>query len=191
MTTSGSGDAEVRARLSKASQAFGMLKNTWKSGRIGLKTKLCLFESNVVSTLLYGSESWKMTKTIERKLEVFQRRCLRRILTVFWPNTISNEDLYARTSSSLITLQIRRRRWRWIGHVLRLPTDAIARVALRWTPHGSRSVGRPGETWRRTVEAEIKQQGWSWSFLERTAKDRVEWRSLVEALCAPGHRDDG
>ena len=191
MTTSGSCDAEVKARLSKASQAFGMLKSTWKSGRISLKTKLRLFESNVVSTLLYGSESWKMTKTIERKLEVFQRRCLRRILMVFWPNTISNEDLYARTSSSPITPQIRRRRWRWIGHVLRLPTDAIARVALRWTPQGSRSVGRPGETWRRTVEAEMKQQGWSWSFLEHTAKDRVEWRSLVEALCAPGHRDDG
>ena len=87
--------------------------------------------------------------------------------------------------------QIRRRRWRWIGHVLRLPTDAIARVALRWTPQGSRNVGRPAETWRRTVEAEMKQQGWSWSFLEHTARDRVEWRSLVEALCAPGHRNDG
>ena len=36
MTTSGSCDAEVKARLSKASQAFGMLKSTWKSGRISL-----------------------------------------------------------------------------------------------------------------------------------------------------------
>ena len=106
------------------------------------------------------------------------RRCLRRILIVFWPNTISNEDLYARTSSSPITHQIKRHRWRWIGHVLRLHTDAIARVALRWTPQGKRSVGRPGETWQRTVEVEMKQQGLSFACSFITSKNKISWRDI-------------
>ena len=30
-----------------------------------------------------------MTKTISHKLDVFQNRCLRRILRIYWPQTIS------------------------------------------------------------------------------------------------------
>ena len=46
-----------------------------------------------------------------------------------------------------------------------------------------RGRGRQKETWRRTVEAEMKQQG----FLERAAQDRNKWKDLVEALCALEH----
>ena len=187
MTSDGSCDAEIRSRLSKASQAFGTLKSTWKANKLSMKTKLRLFKSNVISSLLYGAESWKMTKTIGKKLDTFQRKCLRRIVGAIWPNVISNEDLYTMTADRPITEEIKRRRWRWIGHVLRLPVTAVARVALRWTPAGKRGRGRPKETWRRTVETEMKQQGWTWGFLGKVAKDRRKWRGLVEALCAPEH----
>ena len=190
LTINGSCDEEIQARISKASQAFGMLKNTWKARTISLKTKLRLFKSNVQTTLLYGAESWKMTKTLSNKLEAFQRKCLRKILRIFWPDTIRNESLYAQTNMRPITEEIRRRRWRWIGHVLRRPPTAISRVALRWTPAGKRSRGRPKETWRRTVEAEMNLQGWKWNTLEKSAKDRDEWRSLVGALCAEQHFED-
>ena len=56
------------------------------------KTKLRIFKTNVLSSLLYGAESWKITETVLKKLEVFQRRCLRSILRIFWPNVINNED---------------------------------------------------------------------------------------------------
>ena len=37
-----------------------------------------------------------MTKTISHKLEVFQKRCLWRILRIYWPHTISNYELRRR-----------------------------------------------------------------------------------------------
>lgn len=33
-------------------------------------------------------------------------------------------------------------------------------------------TGKPKETWRRTVEKEMKEQGWTWGYLERCATDR-------------------
>ena len=51
-----------------------------------------------------------MTKTIGKKLKIFQRKCLPRILDVRWPNTIFNEDLYSMTETRPITEEIRRRR---------------------------------------------------------------------------------
>lgn len=36
---------------------------------------------------------------------------------------------------------LRKYRRRWIGHVLRKPTNDITKVALRWTPEGKRRKG--------------------------------------------------
>nr|KAG5704191.1 hypothetical protein BaRGS_009721 [Batillaria attramentaria] len=181
MTTDGDSEKEVRERISKASQAFASLKTVWRTRKISTKTKLRLFKSNVLSTLLYGAESWKMTKGISHKLEVFQNRCLRRILSIFWPNTISNSELHERTNTKPITLEVRARRWRWIGHVLRMPPASLPRIALRWTPDGRRKRGRPKETWRRTVEREMKEQGWTWNFLERCA-NKAFWKTVNLAV---------
>ena len=54
MSNTGDGEVEIRARLAKASQAFASLRSTWKARNIRLKTKLRIFKSNVISTLLYG-----------------------------------------------------------------------------------------------------------------------------------------
>ena len=82
-----------------------------------LKTKLRLFNSNVISVLLYGCQSWRVSKDDMNKLDVFQTKCLRRTCNIFWPNKISNEDLYRRTNSSPISTQIQKHRLRWLGHV--------------------------------------------------------------------------
>ena len=190
MSTDGSSDAEVKARLAKARHSFRTLRNFWKNGNISQNTKLRIFKTNVLSTLLYGAESWKITETVLRKLEVFQRKCLRSILRIFWPNVISNDDLYTRTHFLPLTDVILKKRWRWIGHVLRMPNTENAKVALFWTPDGKRKRGRPKETWRRTVAREMKEKGWSWKFLETQAKDRTQWRSLVGALCSERDEED-
>ena len=190
MSTDGDTENEIKTRITKASQAFASLRNIWKCRNIGVNTKIRLFKSNVISVLLYGSESWKTTKTIIKKLEVFQNRCLRRILKIFWPNTISNRDLHTRTSTDPIEQLVQQRRWKYIGHTLRKEPTALPRVALRWTPAGKRRTGRPKETWRRTTERQMKDKGWTWGYMERCAADRPRWRSLVAALCEQYHDGD-
>ena len=54
-------------------------------------------EQCILSVLLYAAESWKVTKGICHMLEVFQNKCLRRILHIFWPNKITNAELHERT----------------------------------------------------------------------------------------------
>ena len=138
MQADGDSEPDVKRRISKASQAFSMLKNIWKSKKLSRNTKIRIFSSNVINVLLYRCESWKVTTTISCTSEVFQNRCLRRILNIFWPNTISNIELHRKTLTSSIMTEIKRRRWTWIVHVIRMPSDAIPKIALRWTPN----VGR-------------------------------------------------
>ena len=105
---------DIKARLGKAQSAFSQLRSIWRSKQYSLKTKMLLYNSNVKSVLLYGSESWRVVKTDTRKMEVFHNRCLRRICQIFWPNQISNNELYKKTGSRSITKEITHRRLRWL-----------------------------------------------------------------------------
>jgi hypothetical protein len=109
---------------------------------------------------------------------------------MFSPNKISNVELQVKTNTDDMRTLLTKRRWRWIGHVLRKPANNITKVALRWTPEGKRKPGRPKNTWRRTVEKEMKDQKITRGELERNAQDREKWRRLVLALCGPGHSMD-
>ena len=106
---------------------------------------LCIkiFNACVISVLLYGCETWLVTSEIRRKKQIFVNRCLRYILRIWWPNIISNTDLWRVTDQEDINLEIRKRKFRWIGHTLRKEDGEISKVALLWNPQGSRKRGRP------------------------------------------------
>jgi hypothetical protein len=76
---------------------------------------------------LYGAETWRTTKTTIKKVQTFINSCLRGILKIRWSVTISNKDLWERINQVPAEEEIRRRRWRWIGHTLRKPPTNITR----------------------------------------------------------------
>ena len=79
---------------------------------------------------------------------------------------------------------MKKRKWGWIGNTLRKPAANITKQALDRNPQGKRKVGRPKQTWRRSIEAEVKATGMTWAELKRTSQNRVRWRSVVAALCS-------
>ncbi|MGL5901241.1 MAG: reverse transcriptase domain-containing protein [Cetobacterium sp.] len=179
----GGTDADVKARIGKARAAFIQLRNIWTSKELSAKTKVRIFNTNVKAVLFYGAETWRTTVTTTKKVQVFINSCLRKILRIHWPDTISNEELWQRTNQIPAEEEIKKRRWRWIGHTLRKPANNITKQALQWNPQGKRKRGRPRNTWRRDLEADIKTMGVTWNQLERKAQDRDGWRSLVGGLC--------
>ena len=104
VSTDGNSESEIKARIIKARGAFAALNNIWKTNKISKRSKIRLFKSNVLSVLLYAAESWKVTKSICQMLEVFQNKCLRKIMRIYWPNKISNTDLHERTGMQPISL---------------------------------------------------------------------------------------
>ncbi|VDO81734.1 unnamed protein product [Schistosoma margrebowiei] len=80
--------------------------------------------------------------------------------------------------------EIRKRRWKWIGHKLRKSSNCITRQALTWNPEGKRKRGRPKNTLRRIIEADMKRMNRNWKELERIAQDKVGWRMIVGGLCS-------
>ena len=138
-----------------------------------------IFNTSVKSVLLYGSETWHVTKTNTNKLQTFTNRYLRNILNIRWPEVVSNEQLWDKTKQTPIETEIRKRKWGWIGHMLRKPASNITRQALDWNPQGKSKVGHTKQTWRRSTDAEIKAAGTN---MGRAKEDQPE-SSLLEGCC--------
>src|SRR6218665_3665398 len=81
-----------------------------------IKTKIRPYNDIIVSTLLYGSETWPMTVANKKRLEAAHHRWLRRIL-VSWRDKITNKSIRERTGQEDIENIIRKRRLRWLDHV--------------------------------------------------------------------------
>jgi hypothetical protein len=104
---------------------------------------------------------------------------------------ITNEELWRITKQKPIEIQIKRRKWNWIGHTLPKEAGAIEKTALDWNPQGYRRRGRPKRTWRMTIEYEIRNTGRSRNEVKGIAGDRNAWELLRNALCSTRSKRTG
>ena len=182
---------DVEMCIGKVRQAFRILRPIWLSSQLSTNTKIRIFNTNVKSVLLYGSETWKTTKLLQSKLQVFVNKCLRYILKVWWPNKITNEELWRKTNQEDITSTIRRRKWNWISHTLQKDSAPnVTRQALDYNPQGKRIRGRPKNNWRRSTLIDLETVGITWQEAKVMAQKRVRWRAMVDALCFQGGDED-
>ena len=114
----GEDEADVRHRMDVAQAAFGSLSHIWSDHRLSRATKLRRYRISVCSTLTHSCEAWTITRTVTRMVNGFNSRCL---------HVITGEDY--RTTATVpaynLVLAVRKRRLRYLGHVLRLPPRAL------------------------------------------------------------------
>lgn len=176
---------DIKRRIGRAQYTFNSMIKIWLTKELSLKTKIRLFNSNVKSILLYGCESWSMNKKERNEIQVLINKCLRRILGIYWPEVISNEELWRRTNQEPIEITIKKRKWNWIGHTLRKPTSNITKQALDYKIMGKRRQGRPITTWKRNTELECKKVKKKWNEVKTAAGNKKEWKEIVNKICAP------
>ena len=76
-------EREVSVRLEKASKVYQIWrKKVFRSRTLSTATKLHVFQTLVLSVLLYGAETWTVTQHDIRRLKSFQMRCLWDILGI-------------------------------------------------------------------------------------------------------------
>jgi hypothetical protein len=97
----GGANEDVITRINKTKGDFAQLRSMWTSHQIHKRTKIRIFKNNVMSVLLYGCETRKITQDIINKLQTFVNICLRNILRIRWPKTITNKELWETTQYQL------------------------------------------------------------------------------------------
>ena len=133
------------------------------------------------------SFTWTLNKEEERKLEVFEMRCLRAINGTSLRDHITNIRIRRRLGlETTITEVIRKRRLSWFGHVVRRPSTHFVTRAFRQDFSNPRPRGRPAKRWRDQIRSDT---GLPIETLERHALDRGGWSRWSRLVGARGdHR---
>ena len=65
-------DKEIKRRIGIARTAFGSMAKILASRNISFELRSCIAKCYIWSTLLYGAETWALTKVTSDKLEAFE-----------------------------------------------------------------------------------------------------------------------
>ena len=175
-------DLEINERIRKASYAYKKQAKVWSNSKVSVKTKMKIYNSTVISTLLYGAESWNITDAQSKRVNAFGMRCLRRILKIKWQEHKTNEEVLKITEQKDILSQIKKRRLNWYGHVKRMDPTRIPQRLLNWNPKGTRTRGKQKQRWLDLVKQDAAEAGFmEMEKFDLVTKNRVKWKLLVAA----------
>ena len=83
-TEDGKCDKEIKRRIEIARTAFESMAKILTSRNISIKLRSRIAKCYIWSTLLYGAETWTLTKVTSDKLEAFEMWLYRRMLRISW-----------------------------------------------------------------------------------------------------------
>jgi hypothetical protein len=153
---------DIKSRILKAQLRCGQLRNMLRSENLSTKLKVRLYVTAVCSLLTYGCEAWDLNEKTVALLNGANARCLSR-----FTGKDAHAEASARTRSFDLVLAIRKRRFKWLGHILRLPDQRLVRLAV----HVQYEMNLPGNIFS---DAPMTS---SFAQLVRLAKDRNVWES--------------
>ena len=174
-------DDEVNIRIARASSTFGRLyPNVWNRRGITTQTKLKVYRSVVLPTLLYACETWTVYQRHAKKLNQFHTTSLRKILGIKWQDKVPDTEVLAQAGLPSIFTILMQSQLRWAGHVVRMPDERLPkRLFYGELQHGQRSHGGQKKRFKDTLKASLKAFAINPDTWEQTAMDRATWRSSI------------
>ena len=116
---------EINRRIQAGSESSNDHKIFLKSN-IPNSLKKKLYNQCVLPAMTYASETWTITKALERRLTAPQRNLEKAMIGVSCQDHRTNEWIRRKTKFSDIMHFIKARKWTWAGHIARLQGN-------RWT----------------------------------------------------------
>ena len=167
--------------------AFWKLERLWRSSELPISTKIKLFHTTCVTILLYGCESWVLSKDMECKINAFATSSYRVMLNIKRRDHVSNSIIYSMTDTQPLVHCVRKRQLSFLGHILPLPEEEpVRRYAPYIPPHGKRRPGRPRTSYQSYIKRLLgyDEDDMSADQIATLAQDRCAWRNLVIACSA-------
>ena len=175
-------DVEIQRRMAKASAAFGRLRQRlWNNHHVSTRVKGNIYRAVVISTLLYGAESWTVYRQQVKKLHAFMMRHLRSILKITLMDKVTNEEILDRMDLPSMEDLLIRKNLRWTGHVMRLSSDRLPKqILFSQLASGTRDRGRPRLRYKDTIKRNMKKRNIGLDSWVNLTSQRAKWRHAVK-----------
>jgi len=123
---------------------------------------------------LYGAETLKLRAADQKYLEIFEMWCWER-MEMSWTVDVRNEEVLLRVNEHRNILhEIRKRKAKWIGHILR--RNCLLKQVIEGNINGEIEVARRGGRRRKRLLNDLKNRK-RHSHLKDENQDRTMWRN--------------
>lgn len=174
----------LERRITAGSRCVGAFRNLLSDKDISRSVKVKLYKTIIRPIATFASETWVLTQEDLRKIEIWERKVLRRI----FGGIKENDEWRRRTNKELAEVYnepnigsvIRQSRLRWLGHLIRLDENRLTKIMFQQEPRGVNRRGRPRKSWMDGVKEDLNELGIiEW---ETLARNRKEWRKAIQAM---------
>ena len=169
-----SSEKDFNARKGMAWSACNNLHKIWTS-KLHVSIKIQLFKTLIVPILLYGCETWTLSKRMEKRLDGVYTRLLMRVKNLSWKHHPTKQVIYGDLPP--VSSIVRSKRVQFAGHCFRATTEIISSLVI-WKP---KPVGRRSrklsfvDTLKR--DTNLNEQD-----LQTAMLDRECWRKIVKSI---------
>jgi exonuclease III len=173
---------EIQHRIAKFTGNLNCLYPLLKQKEIPTEVKVVIYTTILRPVLLYGSETWTLTKRLKSKIQACEMRILRLIFGVTRRDRIRNEVIRDSLKVQSILSIVERNQLRWFGHILRMPDTRDVKRMYQWKPTNKRPLGRPRKRFKDQIKEITSKEIVDFSTVELLTQDRSEWRSFTKRL---------
>jgi hypothetical protein len=113
VSMAGSGAREVRRRIGLAWGKFWSLKFILTDKAISPKLRYEVLQTCVIPTLLYGCQTWSLTRRQDKMIQICQWKMERKILEIKIKDKIQNTELRRRSGMEDADSTAHLTKWRW------------------------------------------------------------------------------
>ena len=173
-------------RLLKAANNNGnaQAKKIWNSS-ITRNKKLRIYKAYVQSIMLFGCSMWAMDKGMVRSVDSFNRKMVRYVCGVFWPNRMKTETMndLIEPASQIVT----RQPWQMLGHILRMDDLVPVKQSTINCFKKKTQCGRFSTSLLTTIKHDLKAHKLNLDQAVELVQDRDLWK--LEGSRTPANKD--
>jgi len=139
-------DRDIEEKVNKFQAICGTINRSLKN-KTRKDTKIKLYKTMAVPSLMFGSETWVDTKRNQSKIQSAEIKFLRRVKGCTILDQIRNDDIREELTIFNLNLKIRENKRNWMDHIERMD-GSVVKAAVHYQPQGRRVVGRPYKRWK-------------------------------------------
>ena len=183
-------DPEINKRIGKAATTLACLTlRVWTNPKLTVKTKMAVYNACILSTLLYGSETWTTYAHQEKRLNTFHLRSLQCIFGISWQDKVTNTDVLSHAGLPTMYTLLRQCWLHRLGHVCHMEDGQIPKDVLYGElTSGQRSTGHPQLRYKDTCKRDMMALNININSWEDLTTDCTSWGSMLHKQLQSGKK---